>query len=470
MYSLAEVLNLASQQIGPFDGKAPNRQPTNRVWMDGLFGFNDDNDHPNSLFKEASNVIQQTIIIKQLFESRYDPSTGILKTNQGNYRAGWFVAPTVKEIKDLVASIPGLKGGGSAVGMVVQGMDVGRAHVEAQALELFQGASQMNALEMVNMDVVPNDGINNYVDDPTQGPRTALACAPGTLIRNYWLPMISGGQYNMLENLKLSHINGYLIWGTSPDELIYKLNGDQITISSMLYTEVTGITVAPNNATHENDFFEHRSTKLMHQIYSAAAPIDTYRNGGNQKQQLKINSELLTAQYIGVIGLSLILHYYDSISGRTSLKRPRVNLTLVGGGVFNVPEPLIFDCIQSAITYYNGYSFELYIHGFQAKTATSISNFFKIPIGSLGTLQPSIQQPPVQQPQYQQPSYRQSSVQQPPYQQPQYQQPQYQQPQYQQPQYQQPYQQPQYQQPQYQQPYHNNNSTNNHRMFNNRFL
>lgn len=381
MYSLSDVLNLASQHISSPDSTPPTFRPASKPWMDNLFGFNDLKDHHNSIFKDSNNTIQKIAIIRKIFDSQYNPINGILNTSQGNYRAGWFVAPTVKEIKDMVGSLHHIKKG-SAEGTVIKGMDVGLAHVNAEPLEVFQGASQLNALEMVDIDVIPNDGINIYVNDPTQGPRTAIACASGTLVRNYWLPMIYGSQYNMLENLKISHTNGYLLWGTEPESVIVKMHGfeDNIRISSMLYTQVSGITVK------KEGYIEHQSNKLMHQIYSSAAPMNTYRNGGNVQKQEQINRLLLTAQYIGIIGLSLILHYYDSINKRTTLTKPRVNLTLVGGGVFNVSQNIIFESIQKAITYYDGYSFELYIHGYESHTATAISQYFNIPIGSLGPL------------------------------------------------------------------------------------
>ena len=50
---------------------------------------------------------------------------------------------------------------------------------------VFQAASQFNCLEMVGPGVSPRRGIAIYVDDPTQGPKCALACPAGTVYRNY---------------------------------------------------------------------------------------------------------------------------------------------------------------------------------------------------------------------------------------------------------------------------------------------
>ena len=57
---------------------------------------------------------------------------------------------------------------------------------------LFQAASQFNALEFRDETLTPEDGISIYQDDPTQGPRCAIACAAATLYRNYFLKFRDG--------------------------------------------------------------------------------------------------------------------------------------------------------------------------------------------------------------------------------------------------------------------------------------
>ena len=50
---------------------------------------------------------------------------------------------------------------------------------------VFQAASQFNALEMVGPGVSPRQGVAIYSQDPTQGPKCAMACPAGTVFRNY---------------------------------------------------------------------------------------------------------------------------------------------------------------------------------------------------------------------------------------------------------------------------------------------
>jgi hypothetical protein len=54
---------------------------------------------------------------------------------------------------------------------------------------LIQVASQFNLLEMPGPTVTPERGIAGYINDRTQGPACALACAPATLYHNYLAPI-----------------------------------------------------------------------------------------------------------------------------------------------------------------------------------------------------------------------------------------------------------------------------------------
>ena len=68
--------------------------------------------------------------------------------------------------------------------------DVMRLHaVPRNNQALFQAASQFNALELASQTVTPEEGISIYQDDPTQGPRCAIACAAATVYRNYFVKL-----------------------------------------------------------------------------------------------------------------------------------------------------------------------------------------------------------------------------------------------------------------------------------------
>jgi hypothetical protein len=73
----------------------------------------------------------------------------------------------------------------------------------------FQAASQFNCLEFASPDCTPENGVTSYMHDRTQGPACALACAAGTVYRNYFVPTtsptgqteIGQTQRNQLNNL-----------------------------------------------------------------------------------------------------------------------------------------------------------------------------------------------------------------------------------------------------------------------------
>jgi hypothetical protein len=65
--------------------------------------------------------------------------------------------------------------------------DVKQLHMdESNAGSLFQVASQFNLLEMISQDVTPEQGVDRYEHDRTQGPACAVAAGAGTIYRNYF--------------------------------------------------------------------------------------------------------------------------------------------------------------------------------------------------------------------------------------------------------------------------------------------
>jgi hypothetical protein len=57
---------------------------------------------------------------------------------------------------------------------------------ETNSGALFQVASQFNLLEMTSPDITPEQGIERYEYDRTQGPACAIAAGAGTIFRNYF--------------------------------------------------------------------------------------------------------------------------------------------------------------------------------------------------------------------------------------------------------------------------------------------
>lgn len=243
--SLYDQLLAINDNISIVPNNQSKSEEVNKAWMSSIFGFGDSYMSNNNIFDIAeSNYDKQKIIRNMLKEKTiYNIQTGTLKVKNINYQAGWFLRPTVKDIIYTVLLMKKPNNKEKYNIAVVKGKDIGLAHVESQPYEIFQGASQLNALEMADVNLTQYDGIEIYINDNTQGPRQALSCAPGTFVRNYYVSNEYGSQFNALEKLSLSHINGYLIWGTSPEKITpYLKEIEMMMIPCMVYTQVEGIT------------------------------------------------------------------------------------------------------------------------------------------------------------------------------------------------------------------------------------
>jgi len=137
----------------------------------------------------------------------YDPSSGRLCAKGlecCDFAAGLFTTPSLEELRgrnDLAQASSDLGGRQLSVAEVVG--DVSEFHTdEENRYALFQAASQFNALEHTSQQGLPEHGITCYAGDHTQGPACATACAPGTVVRNYFAFGSEGQTYKrQVENL-----------------------------------------------------------------------------------------------------------------------------------------------------------------------------------------------------------------------------------------------------------------------------
>jgi hypothetical protein len=73
---------------------------------------------------------------------------------------------------------------------------------------LFQVASQFNLLEMASPHMTPEDGVDVYWSDPTQGPACATATVGATLFRNYFVE--HDGQAGQTKGHQINGLKGVL--------------------------------------------------------------------------------------------------------------------------------------------------------------------------------------------------------------------------------------------------------------------
>lgn len=155
---------------------------------------------------------------------------------------------------------------------------------------LFQAASQFNCLEMPSSSVGPESGVSDYVCDRTQGPACALACAAGTVWRNYFIDVRRGdgtvqqgqtfdAQINCLEDLE-SILGNKKLWKLT-NGYLFSSNDSMETFTQILKqtdrdTLLERIKIGlhhnvPVNFVSRN--WEEPTTDIrVHQAYCSAVP------------------------------------------------------------------------------------------------------------------------------------------------------------------------------------------------------
>jgi hypothetical protein len=163
-------------------------------WFSHLFGFEE---HTGS-----AAAFEAT---KAAFA--FDTATGALKSPSGaTFAAGHFSTPTLAELRAagraiiVAAAASGGGGGGGTTFSHVATPDVLAMHAQHPGAT-FLAASGLNCLEFTGRNGAPEDGVKIYQFDNTQGPACALACAPGTIVRNYFSGNSPSRQLSLLDGL-----------------------------------------------------------------------------------------------------------------------------------------------------------------------------------------------------------------------------------------------------------------------------
>ncbi len=304
------------------------------MWLNNLIGFN-----------ESKEAIYKNITVKD----------GVLKSkvNNKSYHYGTLETPTLKELKERVVKSNRKKG---KLKLHAIQADVRALHLdESNENALFQVASQFNLLEMVGANVSPEEGIDIYEYDKTQGPICAICCGAGTIYRNYFVELeeqvgqsskkqidclakigeLLGNENNALWEMR----NGYALL---KEEGLYAINHqlevmnvdkikEQLQIGLMWDTQVT----------------LDGSTHRVSQAYCSALPIAYV--GFPIELWKPFASLVLEASYEATICAG-ILNEDD-----------KIYLTLVGGGVFGNELEWICSAIKRACEKYADYDLDIKI-------------------------------------------------------------------------------------------------------------
>jgi hypothetical protein len=263
------------------------------------------------------------------------------------YAGGRFEVPTVGLLRARARAARGRAGGPAArlrlwvVDGASPATDIGALQAAAPPRSLFQVASQFNCLESPGRFVTD---VAEYLSDPTQGPRASISAFPGTLVRHYAAPapdgsrfvqVSDGRQLDLLADVSGPGVatvhNGYLRTPDIADPAAFarNLEGDHDAIRVGVHTGIEVVLGvdwdgAVAGAPHRTIAQCFTST-LAAGMYGELAEDDPV--------MMAVCRQLQRAAYLGTL-LAAAAHGAE-----------RVVLTLIGGGVFANPMPVIWDAI-----------------------------------------------------------------------------------------------------------------------------
>ena len=304
------------------------------MWFEQLTGFRED---------EVDDVATQFVVDGEWVTS---------SANGRTMRHGHFDTPSLADLRAQTgesAAGPRRLRLSEAVG------DVQRLHTDpSNAGALFQVASQFNTLEMISPSVTPDDGIDRYEHDRTQGPACAICCGAGTIYRNYLIPIdghtgqSAGRQINCLNDLasalgiEIPMRNGYAL---PTDRQLRDINQ---MLSTATEPELDAARSQLRIGLHADTEVTHRDTghrdtgHTVTQAFCSALPI-AYASHPVASWE-PFARLVLEAAYEATLAAAVV---NAATTGNTN-----VYLTLLGGGAFGNPTSWILDAVQRALDLY----------------------------------------------------------------------------------------------------------------------
>lgn len=319
-------------------------------WLYPVFGIFDD----RPLSRAARSIV-------------YDEDAGEIHMPNGTtLQSGTFHRPTLRSLLDDARDAKRTMASYALQLKIIVGEDVGESiltrdvvslhDAQHRTIPLWQVASQFNALEMISPQVSYKDGILDYVNDATQGPRAALACAPGTLVRNLYYP-----DTNAVYKMGLRIKNGYLLYEKRPELVHDRWVSEDLIVPYMENTGVYGIHYNAQNRA----WYKHETSNVVHQVFTSAIPMNMYGNGGDAQVQEEVARNAIYAAYVGVLALSLKLEPFND---------PIVHLTLLGSGSFGVPVKVVMEEMIHALRVFARHPIQVRVHVYDRNNVREVKS------------------------------------------------------------------------------------------------
>ncbi len=267
-----------------------------------------------------------------------------LRHHRHTFHCGRFTTPTLAELAKAAWRPRRIRlvvlGGTSPL------LDIGSLQAWSAKGTLFQVASQFNALESPGPYVPP---IADYYFDPTQGPRASISAFPGTLLRQYAAPGPRGSRYSQQTD------------GLQIDLLRDAIGAGRVTEGYLLGEAVRPRGASASEADAVAERLESRFRKIrigLHESVEVRFGHDWHGRVPARRPRIDqvFTSTIAGGQYgaealLGrhrferVAETLLRAAYLGTLRSAIALDRDRVVLTLIGGGVFGNPLPLIWRSI-----------------------------------------------------------------------------------------------------------------------------
>ena len=300
---------------------------------------------------------------KEAIEKSLTVNDGVLtsKVNEKSFYCGRLETSSLKELRERVAKSSAKKG---QLKLQAISADVKILHLdEKNKNALFQVASQFNLLEMVGANVTPEEGVDIYSYDNTQGPICAICAGAGTIYRNYFVPLEGQKGQSVSKQIDCLEKIGEAL-GNENNALWEMRNGYALLKEDGLYTinrQLANMSENEVDAVREKleiglmwdtQVTLYGCTHRVSQAYCSALPIS----------------------YVGYVTeiwkpfASLVLEasYEATICAGILNGDKRVYLTLVGGGVFGNELEWICSAIERACFKYADYDLDIKIVNYGA--------------------------------------------------------------------------------------------------------
>lgn len=263
-----------------------------------------------------------------------------LTTTRGTWSAGRFETPTIGELEARLAAHPRETAPTLTLSVLLGAdplTDVATLQATADGATLFQVASQFNCLEAPGAHLVP---VADYVHDPTQGPRAAVSAFPGTFQRHYRAPDPDGARF-------VQGAGGALdLLATALGDAARTVHGylrlqdvrDPAAVVAALESRLDQVRVGLQEDVQVVLGHDWGGPVLgvprIAQAFTSTLALGGYstRHTGHPHAEALCRG-LLRAAYLG------------TLLGAAALRQRRAVLTLIGGGVFGNPHPLIWESI-----------------------------------------------------------------------------------------------------------------------------